>query len=110
MHLHFITEGRDAGGHVLSLTVDRGTLMADETTRLTLALPETEAFRGAQLAVDEDELEVAETEGVSGILPPPMNRQTVEHYVSKEWAVHLEDVMLRRAGWHYFYADASERA
>ena len=62
LHLHFITEGRDAGGHVLSLTVDRGTLMADETTRLTLALPETEAFRGAELAVDEDELEVAETE------------------------------------------------
>ncbi|HXV33833.1 MAG TPA: acetolactate decarboxylase [Gaiellaceae bacterium] len=62
LHLHFITEGRDAGGHVLSLTVDRGTLMADETTRLTLTLPDTAAFRGAELGVDEDELEVAETE------------------------------------------------
>jgi acetolactate decarboxylase len=62
LHLHFITSGRDAGGHVLSLTVERGTLMADETMRLTLALPDTQAFRSAELAVDKDELEVAETE------------------------------------------------
>ena len=36
--------------------------MADETTHLSLALPDTEAFRHAELTVDEDELEVAETE------------------------------------------------
>ena len=62
LHLHFITQDRDAGGHVLGLTVARGTLMADETTHLSLALPDTEAFRHAELTVDEDELEVAETE------------------------------------------------
>jgi acetolactate decarboxylase len=62
LHLHFITKERDAGGHVLSLTIDRGTLMADETTRLTLTLPDTEAFRLAELAVDEDELAAAETD------------------------------------------------
>jgi acetolactate decarboxylase len=62
LHLHFITHERDAGGHVLSLTVDAGTLMADETTHLSLALPDTDAFRLAELAVDQDELERAETE------------------------------------------------
>jgi acetolactate decarboxylase len=62
LHLHYLTRGRDAGGHVLALTVESGTLMADETTRLSLALPDTEGFRHAELAVDEDELEAAETE------------------------------------------------
>ncbi len=61
LHLHFITHDRASGGHVLALTVERGTLMADETTRLSLALPDTEAFRRAALAVDQDELEAAET-------------------------------------------------
>ncbi len=48
--------------------------------------------------------------GVSGITPPAMNRKTVEHFVGKEWAVHLDDVMLRRAGWHYYFRDAAARA
>jgi acetolactate decarboxylase len=60
LHLHFITRRRDAGGHVLALTVDEGTLMADETMRLSLALPDTEAFRSAALSVDQEELEEAE--------------------------------------------------
>jgi glycerol-3-phosphate dehydrogenase len=55
-------------------------------------------------------LPAAETAEVSGIVPPAMNRKTVEHYVGKEWAVHLDDVMLRRAGWHYYFADAPQRA
>jgi glycerol-3-phosphate dehydrogenase len=25
----------------------------------------------------------------------------------QEWAVHLDDVMLRRTGWHYYHADAA---
>ena len=61
LHLHFVTEDRTAGGHVLALTAERGTLMADETMRLSLALPDTEAFRRAALAVDEVELEAAES-------------------------------------------------
>jgi len=48
----------------------------------------------------------SETSGVSGILPPELNRKTVEHYVGREWAVHLDDVMVRRTSWHYYFADA----
>lgn len=60
LHLHFVTDARDAGGHVLSLAIERGTLMADETTRLSLSLPDTEGFRSAELAVDEHDLDAAE--------------------------------------------------
>ncbi len=52
----------------------------------------------------------AETAGVSGILPPEFSRQAVEHYCANEWAVHLDDVMVRRTGWHYYHRDAEEKA
>jgi len=55
-------------------------------------------------------LPVAETRGVSGILPPELSRRTVEHYVAREWAVHLDDVMVRRTSWHYYFADAPRLA
>jgi glycerol-3-phosphate dehydrogenase len=51
-------------------------------------------------------LPVAETAGVSGILPPEVSRRTVEHFVGREWAVHLDDVMVRRTSWHYYFVDA----
>ena len=55
-------------------------------------------------------LRVAETDAVSGILPPEFNRAAVEHYVRQEWAVHLDDVMVRRTSWHYYCRDAATRA
>jgi glycerol-3-phosphate dehydrogenase len=59
---------------------------------------------------DEMLIEAAEAEGVSGILPPPFGRAAVEHYCSKEWALHVEDVMVRRTSWHYYHADAGQKA
>jgi glycerol-3-phosphate dehydrogenase len=38
----------------------------------------------------------------SGIHPPEVTREAVEHYVRHEWAFQLEDVMDRRSGWHYY--------
>ena len=38
----------------------------------------------------------------SGIRPPEQSREAVEHYVRHEWALRLEDVLLRRSGWHYY--------
>lgn len=46
----------------------------------------------------------------SGVLPPPVTREAVEHYCSHEWAVHLDDVMLRRSSWHYYRKDAESVA
>jgi glycerol-3-phosphate dehydrogenase len=52
----------------------------------------------------------AETAGVSGILPPPFCREAVAHYCREEWAVHLDDVMVRRTSWQHYYADARQKA
>ncbi len=46
----------------------------------------------------------------SGILPPPISREVVTHCCRHEWAEHLDDVMLRRTGWHYYYRDAAQIA
>ncbi|PTX91551.1 glycerol-3-phosphate dehydrogenase/oxidase [Opitutus sp. ER46] len=46
----------------------------------------------------------------SGIVPPPVTREAVEHYVKNEWAVHLDDVLVRRSSWHYYESgDLAER-
>jgi glycerol-3-phosphate dehydrogenase len=39
----------------------------------------------------------------SGILPAPCTREAVQHYVHHEWARRLDDVLLRRSGWHYYH-------
>jgi glycerol-3-phosphate dehydrogenase len=39
----------------------------------------------------------------SGILPATPSREAVEHYVRIEWAARLDDVLLRRSGWHYYH-------
>jgi len=52
----------------------------------------------------------SETRGVSGILPPAVTRAAVAHYCDREWAVHLDDVMLRRTSWHYYWRDAAAKA
>ena len=46
----------------------------------------------------------------SGILPPPISREVVEHGCRREWAVHLDDMMIRRTSWHYYHADAAKIA
>ncbi len=73
-------------------------------------------LKGADVAVapcrtaQEPLLPPSETTGVSAITPPPFGRGPVEHYVNREWAVHLDDVMVRRTSWHWFYRDAAIKA
>jgi glycerol-3-phosphate dehydrogenase len=43
----------------------------------------------------------------SGILPPPVRADLVEHYCRQEWAMHLDDVMVRRTSWHNYHANAA---
>lgn len=52
----------------------------------------------------------AEIQGVSGILPPEFSREAVKHFCEHEWATHLDDVMIRRTSWHYYYKDAAARS
>jgi glycerol-3-phosphate dehydrogenase len=46
----------------------------------------------------------------SGILPPPVRADLVVDYCRRQWAVHLDDVMIRRTSWHYYHADAAKIA
>ncbi len=41
-----------------------------------------------------------------GVLPPPVTEEVVRHCCRREWAVHLDDVMIRRTSWHYYHRDA----
>ncbi len=55
---------------------------------------------------DEPLLVPGEPATAGGILPPPVSAEVVHHFCEHEWAMHLDDVMLRRSGWHYYHPDA----
>ncbi len=42
----------------------------------------------------------------SSILPPEVSRELVDHYCRHQWAVHPDDVMLRRTSWRHYRKDA----
>ena len=46
----------------------------------------------------------------SGIAPPAVEQATVEHYCRHEWAVHVQDVMIRRTSWHHYWSEAPQMA
>ncbi len=90
-------------------------LMAEQTVdRIVKALKSANgsssaAFQPCRTA-HEPLLSPDETKGVSSILPPEFNRRAVEHFLAREWAVHLDDVMVRRTSWHHYYRDAYTKA
>jgi glycerol-3-phosphate dehydrogenase len=86
-------------------------LMAEQAIdRIIETLPaRSNGFAPCRTA-QEPLLPPAEVREVSGILPPLFEHKTVEHYVRNEWAVHLDDVMVRRTSWHYYHRDAARKA
>ena len=60
-HLHFITEDRKAGGHVLALRVKHACVKTDSMSELYVVLPKTAGFAEADLTQEEHrELEAVE--------------------------------------------------
>jgi glycerol-3-phosphate dehydrogenase len=59
---------------------------------------------------DEPLLPAGDAAAFSGVLPPEVTRAAVEHFCRAEWAVHLDDVMVRRTGWQYYRDDAADVA
>jgi glycerol-3-phosphate dehydrogenase len=51
-----------------------------------------------------------ETESISTLIPPPFSRELVEHFVAREWAVHVDDILVRRAGWRQYCQDWEAKA
>ena len=48
--------------------------------------------------------------GFSSVAPPEVSEQAVVHFCRNEWAIRVEDVMIRRTGWHYCRPDARDVA
>src|SRR5205823_5401272 len=80
-------------------------LIAEQAVdRVVKSLQESHALHkkpGPCRTSEEALLAEAEVSAISGILPSEFGRRSVEHFCAKEWAVHLDDVMVRRSGWHY---------
>ena len=55
-------------------------------------------------------LDPEDVHGISGIVPPPVTRQIVEHFCRNEWAVHLDDVMVRRTSWTHYCKNSADVA
>ncbi len=46
----------------------------------------------------------------SGVEPPPIGSEVVAECCRREWAVHLDDVLLRRTSWHFYHPNQAEIA
>ena len=46
----------------------------------------------------------------SGILPPEPSAEVAREVCRNEWAVHLDDVMIRRTSWHYYLDNRQQLA
>jgi glycerol-3-phosphate dehydrogenase len=77
-------------------------LMAEQTVDRLVAAAELRA-RPCETA-EEPLLDSADP--FSSITPPPFSQQAVEQYCRQEWAMHLDDVMIRRSSWHYYLREA----
>ena len=52
MHLHYLTDDRSAGGHILDFSVENATVLIDITPRFFLWLPEGDQHAGLDLGED----------------------------------------------------------
>ena len=60
-HLHFLSDDRQAGGHVLALELENGRLAVDDTPNFHIELPTDESFLAAELGGDRsDDVEKVE--------------------------------------------------
>jgi len=81
-------------------------LMAEQTVDRVIA----EAMLPAKPCTTGEEPLLDQPDPYSSILPPAFSQAAVEHFCQHEWAVHLEDIMIRRTSWHYYHRDRAEKA
>ena len=81
-------------------------LMAEQTT------DKIEAYLGQArekcITAQQPLLPPDEAEPTSAIVPHEPSRELVDHFCNREWAVHLDDVMIRRGGWAHYLQDDTE--
>lgn len=81
-------------------------LMAEQTVDRFVA---ASGLTAAQCRTAEEPL-LAEPGPFSSLLPPEFQREAVAHFCANEWTLHLDDLMIRRTGWHYYHKDAKVKA
>ena len=81
-------------------------LMAEQTVDRIVA---AEGMKAMLCETDLQPLLAGEP-GFSGLLPPEVRREAVTYFCENEWAVHLDDIMVRRTSWHYYQRDAQATA
>lgn len=59
-HLHFISDDRSQGGHLLDVALKEGNVKIDQVSELHLDLPENSAFKNTNLINDQNEINKAE--------------------------------------------------
>lgn len=102
---HEIRESRPGWWDVTGGKLTTYRLMAEQTVdRLQARLGQRTPCRTAEAPL------LDQPSPYSGIEPPPISRAAVEHYVRHEWALTLEDVLVRRSGWHYILPPGSASA
>jgi glycerol-3-phosphate dehydrogenase len=84
-------------------------LMAEQTVDLVLRAQSGAAHPPCRTCA-EPLLPMQETESISTLVPPPFSRELVEHFVTREWAVHVDDILVRRAGWRQYCQDWEAKA
>ncbi|MFV8320966.1 acetolactate decarboxylase [Mycobacterium sp. 23] len=62
-HLHFLNDDRNAGGHVLDFTLERGDVGVSGASQLHLSLPTSGAFLQARLSADDIGDQITKAEG-----------------------------------------------
>jgi glycerol-3-phosphate dehydrogenase len=88
-------------------------LMAEQTVDQIVKFLKHEGLKATPApcrTAEEPLLPAAETQNLSGILPPQFSREIVKHFCENEWAAHLDDVMVRRTSWHFYHKDAGSQA
>jgi glycerol-3-phosphate dehydrogenase len=105
---HEIAHAKPGGWDVTGGKLTTYRLMAEELLdRLVREL----GVDGRTCRTADEPLLTAEASGAyNGIIPPPVTVEAVRHYCDNEWAVHLEDVMIRRTPWRYYEDDHHEIA
>lgn len=78
-------------------------LIAEETVDLLVRFLGV-AGRPCQTAA-QPLVPASEVEQAGGILPPEPTPERIQHYCTREWAVHLDDVMVRRTSWRHYAED-----
>jgi glycerol-3-phosphate dehydrogenase len=83
-------------------------LMAEQT--VDLIVQHTGASARASTTARLPLLADAHEARFSSIVPPAVSREAVENFCTKEWATHLDDVMIRRTSWRYYHRSHLEIA